>query len=329
MDGDTLRRARAAAQLLHRPRRPLADAVHHLLAVQAQDLRQAPLALRARVPGLCASAVAKARERGDLVRAWGPRGTIHLMNRADVGWLTALLLPGHERTIHRRLAQEGVHDTDPLRLVERALSGQGPLSKVELGERLGGKARGQGIVYLAFLGARHGMVVLGPDRDGRPTYVHSGDWIGPDARPGPTPAGGWVAELAVRYLRAHAPAGPDDLAAWSGLPVTDCRAAFAAIGDRLRPVPDTPLWTLRSVPWGAVGTVLLPGFDEYLLGWRDRAFALEPRHARVVIPGGGVIRPAVVVGGRVVGTWSPQTVLFADAPGIEGERADVERFLST
>jgi hypothetical protein len=36
-----------------------------------------------------------------------------------------------------------------------------------------------------------------------------------------------------------------------------------------------------------------------------------------------------MVGGRVVGTWSPQTVLFADAPGIEGERADVERFLST
>jgi hypothetical protein len=172
------------------------------------------------------------------------------------------------------------------------------------------------------------MVVLGPDRDGRPTYVHSGDWIGPDARPGPTPAGGWVAELAVRYLRAHAPAGPDDLAAWSGLPVTDCRAAFAAIGDRLRQVPDTPLWTLRSMPRGTVGTVLLPGFDEYLLGWRDRGFALESRHTRVVIPGGGIIKPAVVVDGRVVGTWSPEMVLFAEAPGIDQERAAVDRFLS-
>ena len=39
------------------------------------------------------------------------------------------------------------------------------------------------MVFLAFLAAIHGAAVLGPDRGGKPTYVHSGDWLGPAATP--------------------------------------------------------------------------------------------------------------------------------------------------
>jgi hypothetical protein len=49
---------------------------------------------------------------------------------------------------------------------------------------------------------------------------------------------------------------------------------------------------------------LLPGFDEYLLGYRDRSAVLYAEHAELVTPGGnGVFQPTLVADGRVCGTW--------------------------
>ena len=50
--------------------------------------------------------------------------------------------------------------------------------------------------------------------------------------------------------------------------------------------------------------LLLPGFDEYLLGYGDRSAVLAPEHADRIVPGGnGLFRPTIVVDGQVVGTW--------------------------
>jgi hypothetical protein len=49
---------------------------------------------------------------------------------------------------------------------------------------------------------------------------------------------------------------------------------------------------------------LLPGFDEYLLGYGDRSAALASEHGAAVVPGGnGMFKPTVVADGEVVGTW--------------------------
>ena len=48
----------------------------------------------------------------------------------------------------------------------------------------------------------------------------------------------------------------------------------------------------------------LPGFDEYLLGYRDRSDALPAEYANRIVPGGnGMFLPVIVSRGRVVGTW--------------------------
>ncbi|MDQ3661446.1 MAG: winged helix DNA-binding domain-containing protein, partial [Actinomycetota bacterium] len=49
---------------------------------------------------------------------------------------------------------------------------------------------------------------------------------------------------------------------------------------------------------------LLPAFDPYLLGWKDRGFMVSETHKRRVHPGGGVLRATAVADGEVVGTWS-------------------------
>ena len=337
LSDDEVRRTRVAAQLLHRPgRRPaVSDLVGRLLAVQAQDIAAAPLALRVRSRGLTAADVATAREDRSVVRAWGPRGTLHLMAVDDLPLLLTFVSTAGSV---RRLRQEGVEGSpeDLARVCERALAGQGPLTKAEVGERLarlGVPAQGQGIVHVLFQAAARGAVVLGPDRSSRPTYVHAGDWLGHVPRPAPDPA-----ELARRYLRTRAPAGPEDLAAWSGLALGAARTAWAAIADELTEVEHAgrPLWRLRrgAARPAEVPVALLPAFDEYLLGWRDRTLIISERHARRMFRGGGMIPATVVVDGRIVGSWrrdragGVETTLLepVDADLLAVESGDLDRF---
>ena len=86
---------------------------------------------------------------------------------------------------------------------------------------------------------------------------------------------------------------------------------------------------------------MLPAFDGYLLGYRRRDLALNPRFARRIQAGGGWIQPAILVDRLVVGTWrlrprgrrlavhvEPFEELAADVlPGLEAEAKAMGRFL--
>jgi hypothetical protein len=49
---------------------------------------------------------------------------------------------------------------------------------------------------------------------------------------------------------------------------------------------------------------VLPGFDEFILGYKDRSLVLAGEHRNRIVPGGnGVFQPTVIDRGRVVATW--------------------------
>ncbi|NUW44032.1 winged helix DNA-binding domain-containing protein [Nonomuraea rhodomycinica] len=327
------------AQLLHRPPGLGAgEVVRRLLAVQAQDVPSACLAFRARSPSLLLADVESAWRDREIVRVWGPRGTLHFVHADDLPWLHAVTR--RDAATLRRLAQEGVSGDDLLPLIEGALSGQGPLTKAELEERLAGRARGQGVVHLVALAAFHGLAVLAPPRGGKPTYVHAADWLGAPITPEPDRERA-LAELARRYRRAHRPSEPEDLAAWSGLSLGEARTAWRLSGPGPSPSPgpnpDTGLGTGTPDPLPAedVPVRLVPAFDEFLLGWKSRDPVVPAAHARQVFPGGGILRPVVLAGGVAAGVWErrgaeatvkPFGPLPAEA--LAEEVADVRRFLT-
>jgi hypothetical protein len=313
-DAHALRRARAAAQLLHRPRAVgVAEVVRRLLAVQAQDLRAARLALRARATGLTAADVDAAfTQERSVVVAWLGRGALHLVGRDDYPWLLALTAPTRLAANRRRLGQEGVAPDDAeraVKIVERALADAGPLARPELAERIAAKGirtEGQATPHLLMLAALRGIAVLGPLReDGSHAFALTRDWLGvaPRSLDG-SDRDAALADLARRYLAGHGPAAPADLATWSGLPLRDARAGLDAIACELAQ-RDDDLADLVSRDPGpdAIPARLLPAFDPYLLGWKDRSFAVPARHAKRVHPGGGMLRATATVDGHAVGTW--------------------------
>jgi hypothetical protein len=369
MTATALRRRRAAAQLLSGLREPPeaakdlvggtnpleppaaaqdlvggtnrlehAAAVSHLLAVQAQDLRAARLALRARGAAANAAEVDSAlSEERSLVVGWLMRGTLHLVAREDYGWLHSLTAPLSAATSGRRLGQLGVRFEDAAPVMLRALTDEGPLSRAALGERVtvaGIRAEGQEMPHLLALAATPGQVVLGPVRDGVQCFALAHDWLGaPDA---PAERDVALAELARRYLRGHGPATAADLAAWSGLSLRDARSGLVAIAGELEQRGELVDLAGRPEPPRRLPARLLPAFDPYLLGWRDRSFAVAAEHARRVHPGGGIVRATAVADGRVVGTWSRRrgaVVIepFAPPPprvaaALRREAAAIERF---
>ena len=302
-----LRRRRSAAQGLAgaAPTEPSA-AVSHLLAVQAQDLRAARLALRARGAARHAAEVDRAlTDDRSLVAGWLLRGTLHLVARDDFGWVHALTADLSAATLRRRLAQLGSDPEQAVPLIVRALAVEGPLSRGALAERLataGIRAEDQAVPHLIAHAAAAGQLVLGPVRDGERCFALTHDWLGP---PAPAPdRDAALAELARRYLRGHGPASDADLTAWSGLPLRDARAGLAAIASELEQHDGLVDLARRPAAPSRLPPRLLAGFDPYLLGWRDRTFAVAPEHARRVHPGGGMLRATAIAGGRAVGTWT-------------------------
>jgi hypothetical protein len=299
--------------------------VRRLLAVQAQDLRSARLAIRARTAGVTAAEVDRLLADGSLVVGWLLRGTLHLVPAEDYWWLHTLTAPTRLTTNRRRLGQEGVSSGDArraLEIVERVLAADGPLTRPELAERLsraGIRAEGQATHHLLMLAALRGVAVLGPPRGDRQAFVLAREWLGPVRTVDRSTA---LGELARRYLAGHAPAAPEDLARWSGLPLRDVRRLPSASFDDVAASPPPRL---------------LPAFDPYLLGWKDRSFAVPAKRARQVHPGGGVLRAVATVGGEAAGTWrlrggqvelEPFSPLRPeDEAALAAEAEDVARFL--
>jgi hypothetical protein len=344
-DPASVRRARLRAQRLHPGHRAPAGVAGVGAAVtglQAQSWPAAQLAVRARSDGLTAADVDAARVADrSVVRAWFMRGTLHLVPAADVRWLLDLLapvlVPGQARR-RRQLGIDGAAGDTGVRAILEALAA-GPLTKAELTDAVLAAGvdvdpRGQAVPHLLWRAAvegdpKLGRVCFGPDRGAKPSWVRLDDWVGPGIEPDGDPA----AELARRYLAGHAPAGPEDFASWSGLPMPVARAALAAAG----PPGDPP------VDGGRAGVRLLGAFDDWLLGWAGRGGIVGPDHERRVWPGGGILRPVVVDDGRIVATWtldkrrartvariSPFGTPSGTLPeGVEAEVADLGRFLGT
>ncbi|MDG4799898.1 winged helix DNA-binding domain-containing protein [Micromonospora sp. WMMD980] len=293
--------------------RGVADVVEWFGAMQAQDAASGQWSLGARLPGRTRAEVDAALERREALRTWPMRGTVHLVPTRDAHWMLAVTgvrtlagLTGRWRQLGLTLA-DGDHAGDVL---GTALAGGGRLSRAECLAALraaGLDTTGQRGYHLLWYASLRGITCIAPHRGNEQSFVLLDEWAPDPHRPERDEA---LAMLAHRYVRGHGPVTRHELARWSGLTVTDAARALTLAGDRLAAVevdgePAVVDAALLDAPRAPVDDLhTLPGFDEYLLNFKDRSLMLDPAHADAVVPGNnGIFQATVVRGGRVVGTW--------------------------
>ena len=298
---------------------------------------------------MTAADVDRARtEERSLIRTWAMRSTVHLLAADDVHWMVPFFEAAMSANSRKRLRELGMASSQVAlaeREIRRAIERDGPVSRNALTELLAVKGielNAQTRTHLYRLVVTDGWACLGPDTDGRSCLVLREEWLGPRS-PHDRDAG--LRELALRYLSAFGPATETDFAGWAGLPLRDIRAGLSAIGELIREVTigGASAWALKSrartAPQGTLR--LLPGWDTYLMGYRERDFIAAGEDWKRLMPGGGILRPTVLVDGAAVGLWGVKRgrgkidVRVEAFPGceqllvredLESEVADIGRF---
>jgi hypothetical protein len=218
----------------------------------------------------------------------------------------------------RRRAQLGLSMETVAQAMEvlgAALAGGGRLSRSDCLAMLAGKGidtSGQRGYHLLWYAANQGLLCIAPNLGNEQSFVLLDEWVPDPHRPERDEALGTVA---LRYFRGRGAATRRDFAGWTGLTVADAERGIAVAGDALTQVTvqgvemyaDAALLDTAPPEAGddeADEVLVLPGFDEYLLGYKDRSRMVADEHKQAIIPGNnGMFQATVVRAGRVVATW--------------------------
>jgi hypothetical protein len=323
----------------------VAETVRRLCGVQSQVASSAELAVRVRRQRSKAGEVARALAKGDLVKTWAMRGTLHLLAPEDAGIYLSLLAAGRswEAPSWQTYFGVGPKEIERLRVAARdAMDGQA-LTREQLSlavtktrglKHLGEELASSWGTLLKPL-AWQGDLALGPSRGNRVTFVRpdqaSPRWAGvpePDAA-APT--------AILAYLCAYGPAtveGFSNFISRGRVSKRSLRTWFAALGDRVTAVQvDGETSYVRTEDLDELATArpttavrLLPGFDQWVLGpGTDDPRIVAPARRAAVSRQAGWISPVVLQGGVVAGTWeldgSTARVRWFDETGRPPKRA--------
>ena len=303
--------------------------------IQAQDYLGALWAVGLRLQSAGEADIEHALAARQLVRTWPARGTLHFVAAADLRWVLALLGPRAVRASagrFRRLELDEAVFARSRRIITAALQGGKMLARGEIYRMLETQqvsTAGQRGIHILWRLALEGLLCFGPRQGKQHTFVLLDEWL--PAAANSRSADESLAELALRYFSSHGPAALQDFTWWSGLSGTQAREALELVKNRL--VADGPgkqaLWRAPSLPPAAgqaPAAVLLPAFDEYLVGYKERSAVLDPRQVKQINAGGGMLNPVIVIDGQVAGTWKRTlrkqsvsiTPAWFDPPGEAG-----------
>lgn len=317
MDVSTALALRMTSLLLrpHPSGRPdsVAGVVEWFGAMQAQDMGSGLWSLGVRLPGHTLADVNAALERGEAIRTWPMRGTVHWVPPADARWMLDLMGVRALAGAAKRRETIGLTEKNADRGVEvlaEALAGGNRMTRAQCMATLteaGIDIAGQQGYHLLWYASQRGVTCITPHIGKEQTFALLDDWAPRPNRPDRAEA---LGIMALRFFRSHGPATRADLARWTGLPVADVKAGIAAAGDALTTVDvdGTEMIVDPALLDAGIDHVddwaALPGFDEYMLGYKDRSIMVDAEHMDAIVPGGnGVFQSTIVRAGRVVGIW--------------------------
>lgn len=118
-----------------------------------------------------------------------------------------------------------------------------------------------------------------------------------------------MAQLARKYFRSHGPATIEDFCWWTGLPKSMNKNGVELIANELQEIEidNVPMLVHKDCVAGNVPSspsiLLLPPYDEYLIGYKSRHLAVESSYKHVAYNSFGIFKPVILLNGRVCGNW--------------------------
>jgi hypothetical protein len=304
------------------PKKDLARVVGDIGGVQAQVMTAAELQVGVRVDCTVDDVRAALWKNKRLAKTWLMRGTLHLVPAADLPLFTAAMSARWMRPNNAWLKWTELTESELMTLLEvigHALV-DGPMTREELITAVGnapsriGTERVQAILRSGWGTilkpvARSGLLCFGPSRGQSVTFVRPESWLDSWRVLDPDTA---LIEVVRRYLKAYGPATKEDFARWWGHWAGVGKAAWTGLAGELAPVSiegrrafilAADLRQIAGVENDSA-VHLLPGFDPYLMGHSSRDHLFDAEHRWKVSRIAGWISPVVLIGGRVVATWS-------------------------
>ncbi len=312
MTTPNIARLRLVNQLLlrHGARAP-ADIVRHLCGIQGQDYSGGEWSIGLRLPGSKLTDIKKAISDGKIVRTWAMRGTLHFLARTDVRWVLELLAPGIILRLARRYRDLDL-DSATFKKAEsslaKALDGNRHLTRGELKviiEKNGISCEGQRMIFILHRASLDRVICFGVTRGKEHTHASFDEWVPTKKRIGREES---LAELTRRYFTSHGPATLQDYMWWSGLAATDAKIGLESVRQELvqMVIADKTYWMSAEMefPKSTSPVVcLLPPFDEYLLGYKERGASIDAAVSKR-LRNGGMPDATVMIDGRIVGKWN-------------------------
>jgi hypothetical protein len=339
---DVVSRRLSRSHLVERaPAQGLVEVVRDVCGIHAQVMGSAELQLAARVAGITQADVREALwERRELVKTWTLRGTLHLHPADELSLWTAARRAVVGPADYEAAEVENVDEV--VAAIGAALRGR-RLSREELAdavvERVGAAPReklSSGWGYYLGDAAIADVLCFGPPQGQKVTFVHVEDWLGRQRAWEPAEA---LREVARRYAEAYGPVGHRQFREWftsRHLTPTVARELFDQL-DVPEPKPVEPRPSVR----------LLPEYDVYVMGFREREHLVPPAvREQVAAHGKGRYEgpagtPFLLVDGVCAGIWSrrksakrveltvrpARRITRAEQAGIEAEAERIGAFL--
>lgn len=287
------------------------ELVSHLGALQAQDFYMVKWALGIRMPGTKNEDIEKAMDKGDILRTHLLRPTWHLVSSDDIYWLLDLTSP-HLKTLlkprHKELELTKAILIKSQNVIEKILQAQKQATREQLVtalEKANIITTENRASHLLFTAELEGLICSGTGHTKSSTYALLDERVPKAKRVSKEEA---LSKLALIYFKSRGPATLKDFINWSSLPKIDARKgwetaksklATAKIGDQEYGWDDSLKVTKKETE----EIYLLPAFDEYIIGYKDRTAVLAKDYHKTAVSVNGIFWPTIVHKGHVVGIW--------------------------
>lgn len=307
-----------------------AEVVQYMGAMQAQEYRMMrwAVAMRTRKPSL--KTFKKAFDEGQIIRLHLMRGTWQLVSADDYWMMTDLFAPKAIAVTKGWMNSNkiSIPDEELMRIREilvRTAADKRSVTKEDFVQALAEKGKQMDDHRLSYhirMAEMTGILCSGDLQPMKATYAFSLHKIPQRANMDRDEA---LAHITRKYFKSRQPATLEDFVWWSGLNISDCRKGIALLGDylhvkRYRGHDFYLTDDCRTRGFRKEKYLLIPPYDEYLIGYKSRDIVLPQEHKHRAHNNSGIFQPVIAYDGTICGNWSP----FREDRGAEffnGEHA--------